>query len=110
MMRMAMSPAAAGLLRELVRRAGCGRDRILLTELRSVEWRSLTFVGERHQLELRIAGDDAATLTERITKGLPEAEFTISRHVVADIACSREPELANDGSITLCIEALTIED
>ena len=36
MMRMAMSPAAGGLLRELVRRAGCGRDRILLTELRSV--------------------------------------------------------------------------
>ena len=110
MMRMTMSPAASGLLRELVRRAGCSRDRILLTELRSVEWQSLTFVGERHQLELRIAGNDAATLAGRITKGLAEAEFAIAHHIVADIACSLEPELASDGSITLCIEALTIED
>ena len=110
MMRMAMSPAASGLLRELVRRAGCGRDRILLTARRSVEWQSLTFVGERHQLDLRIADEDAAVLAERVTEGLADAEFAIPGHIVADISCSREPELASDGSITLCIEALTIED
>ena len=46
MMRMAMSPAASGLLRELVRRAGCSRDRILLMELRSVE--CLLDEGELH--------------------------------------------------------------
>lgn len=81
-----------------------------ISALQSVEWQSLTFVGERHQLELRIAGHDASALAERITAGLAEAEFAISRNIVADIACTREPEPGSDGSITLCIEALTIED
>jgi hypothetical protein len=110
MMRLAMSPAAAGLLRGLIRRGGCSRDRILLTELRSVEWQSLTFVGERHQLALRIAGPDAAAIAARIADRLGDAEITISGHVVADVACEGEPQLASDGSITLRIEALTIED
>jgi hypothetical protein len=43
MMRMAMSVAAAGLLRELLRRSGVDRNRILLTEFRSTDWQSLTF-------------------------------------------------------------------
>ena len=34
MMRLAMSPAAAALLRSLLRMAGVDRDRILLTEFR----------------------------------------------------------------------------
>lgn len=110
MMRMAMSPAASGLLRALVRRAGCARDRILLTELRSVEWQSLTFVGERHQLHLRIAGDDASSLAARIIDGLEDAEFVIPGAIVADVRCEHGPEPASDGAIGLRIEALTIED
>ena len=110
MMRLAMSPAAAGLLRGLIRRGGCSRDRILLTELHSVEWRSLTFVGERHQLALRIAAPDAAAIAARVTDGLGDAEFTIPGQVVADVACEGEPKLASDGCVTLRIEALTIED
>ena len=54
MMKLALSPAAAGLLRALVARAGINRDRILLTDFRSIDWQSLTFVGERHEMELRI--------------------------------------------------------
>jgi len=42
MMRMAMSVAAAGLLREPLRRGGVDRDRILLTEVRSTDWRNYT--------------------------------------------------------------------
>lgn len=110
MIRMAISPAAAGLLRGLIRRGGCSRDRILLTEHRSVEWQSLTFLGERHQLALRVAGPDATAIATRITDGLGDAEFAISGHIVADIGCEGEPELASDGSITLRIEALTIEE
>ena len=110
MMRMAMSPAASGLLRGLVRRAGCSRDRILLTEHRSVEWQSLTFVGERHQLQLRIVGAEAAAIAARMTSGIKDAEFAISGHIVADVACEGEPQPASDGSVTLRIEALTIEE
>jgi hypothetical protein len=110
MMRLAMSPAAAGLLRGLIRRGGCSRDRILLTEHKSIEWQSLTFIGERHQLTLRIAGADAGEIARRITTGLGDAEFAIRGHVVADIACEGEQQVETDGSVTLRIEALTIED
>src|SRR5437867_2135756 len=40
MMKLALSPAAAGLLRALVARAGIDRDRILLTDFRSIDWQS----------------------------------------------------------------------
>jgi hypothetical protein len=110
MMRMALSPAASGLLRGLVRRGRCDRDRILLTEHRSVEWQSLTFIGERHELQLRIAGGDAKQIADAISVGLEDAEFAISGHVVADIALDGEPKVESDGSLTLRIEALTIAE
>jgi hypothetical protein len=50
MMKLALSPAAAGLLRSLLGRAGVDRDRILLSEFRSTDWQSLTFMGERHEM------------------------------------------------------------
>lgn len=71
MMRLAMSDAAAGLLRALLGRSGVPRNRILLTRIRSVDWQSLTFVGERHELELRIPGpgSDAIAKLVRRTRG-----------------------------------------
>ena len=56
MNRIAMSTAASGLLRALIGRARVDRDRILLIEIVSVDWQSLTFTGERHRIELRISG------------------------------------------------------
>jgi hypothetical protein len=76
-MKLALSPAAAGLLRALIARAGIDRDRILLSDFRSVDWQSLTFVGERHEMELRVPGPEAAALAERLTAGLTDAEFSI---------------------------------
>ncbi len=110
MMRIARSAAAAGLLRALTARAGVPRDRILLTDARSVDWQSLTFIGERHELGLRIAGPDARDAVARMTAGLPDAEFSIPGHVVADVALAGEPDFAPDGSAALTIEALTIVD
>jgi hypothetical protein len=55
MNRMAMSQAASALLRVLIARSGAPRDRILLTDVQSVDWRSLTFTGERHSIELRVS-------------------------------------------------------
>jgi hypothetical protein len=109
MMRMAMSPAAAGLLRELVRRGGVDRDRILLTEFRSTDWQSLTFIGEQHRIRLRIPAPGAADIAARLVNGLDDSEFSIPGHVVADIALADEPQLREDESIALTIEALTVE-
>ena len=108
MMKLAMSPAAAALLRSLLNRAGVERSRILLSDFRSVDWQSLTFVGERHEIELRIPGPDAGAVGERIHARLAEDELDIPGHVVADIQLARTPAHHRDGAITLEIEALTI--
>lgn len=110
MMRLAMSPAAAGLLRSLLRRGGVDRDRILLTEFRSTDWQSLTFIGEQHKIRLRIPQPHAAETVARLVNGLADHEFSISGHIVADVAVEGEPQTNGDGSISLAIEALTIEN
>lgn len=110
MMKLALSPAAAGLLRALIARAGIDRDRILLTNFRSVDWQSLTFVGERHEMELRVPGLDADELAERLIAGLADAEFSIPGQIVADIGLERPPIHNPDESISLHIEALTISE
>ena len=108
MMRIAMSPAAAGLLRALLARAGVDPDRILLTEFRSVDWQSLTFVGERHEFQLRVAAPDSHEIMTRILAGLGDEEFAIPGHFVADVAVAGEPSRHADGSVTVALEALTL--
>lgn len=110
MMKLALSPAAAGLLRALIARAGIDRDRILLTEFRSTDWQSLTFVGERHEMELRIPGPDSDLLAGKLTEDLADAEFAIPGQLVADVGLERPPSPNRDGSVTLRIEALTIAE
>jgi len=110
MMKLALSPAAAGLLRALLARGGVNRDRILLSDFRSTDWQSLTFVGERHLMELRVPGPDAASLTDRLTQDLEDAEFAIPGQIVADIGLEGRPLRHPDGSISLFIEALTVAE
>lgn len=110
MMRIAMSVAAAGLFRALLARAGVSRDRILLTEFRSVEWQSLTFVGERHLIALRLVGPDSDEILSRLTTGLEDAELAIPGHIVADIALVGPPRPEVDGAIAVDLEALTIAE
>lgn len=110
MMKLGMSPAAAGLLRALIARTGIDRDRILLSKYRSIDWQSLTFIGERHEIELRIPGPDAGTIASRLTDGLAEAEFAVPGQIVADIGLQSPPSHNPDGSITLHLEALTVSE
>ena len=110
MMKLALSPAAAGLLRALLARGGIDRDRILLTEFRSTDWQSLTFVGERHRMQLRVPGPDADLLVARLVDNLADADFSIPGQIVADIALEQPPITNLDGSIMVMIEALTIAE
>ncbi len=110
MIKLALSPAAAGLLRALIARAGIDRDRILLTEFQSFDWQSLTFMGERHEMELRLPGPFADRLLSSLTNDLGEVEFLIPGQIVADIGLKRPPIRNPDESITLHIEALTIAE
>jgi D-Tyr-tRNAtyr deacylase len=109
MMKMPMSRAASGLLRALHERAGADSDRILLSDVSSFDWRSLTLEGERHQFRLRITGDNARALMTRLRDGLEDAEFSIAGQIVADIAVT-DTSPAADGSVTVTVEALTIAE
>ena len=108
MIKIAMSPAASGLLRALIGRAQVPRDRILLSEVHTMNWQSLTFTGERHQLHLRVPGPGSREIVERMCLGLEDAEFSIPGQIVADIAVLGAPRRTIDSSTTLTIEALTI--
>lgn len=108
MMRMAMSPAAASLLRALALRAGVERNRILLIDARSTDWQSLTFSGERHRMTLRITGADSAEIGCRLTTEIEDAEFDLQRFILADIAVADGGVRAVDGATEIAIEALTI--
>ena len=110
MNRIPMSKAGAALLRALLSRALVDRDRILLTEYRSTDWQSLTFVGERHELRFRIPGPDADQILARMTGDLKETDFTIPRQIVADVVVYGQPTHERDGAISFSIEALTIEE
>ena len=110
MNRMPLSAAAAALLRALIGRAGVRRDRILLTDAESVDWRSLTLNGERHRIELRVPGPDSGRVADTMCAGLEDAEFSIPGVIVADIGLTEGPSRALDGSTCITIEALTVAE
>jgi hypothetical protein len=108
MLKIAMSSAASNLLRALIARAGVPHDRILLTDMQSTDWQSLTLTGERHELELRISPPHSEAVAKRMCSGLEDAEFSIPGVIVADIAVPGGPRRESDGSTSVTIEALTV--
>lgn len=109
MKRSPLSPAAAALYRALIERARIPANQVLLTSVRSVDWQSLIFSGERHLFELKLSSADAAQAARALCEGLEEAEFAIPGQIVADIAVTRS-RTASDGSVEISIEALTVEE
>jgi len=107
-MRSPLSSAAA-LLRLLLARTGLDQNRIVVGRFQSVDWQSLTFTGERHEITLRIAGPDAARALGLLRDGLAEAEWALEGHVVAEILIVGE-DVEPDGSILVDLEALTLSD
>jgi len=90
-------------------RTGLDLDRISVGRFLSVDWQSLTFTGERHELSLRLAGPDPAAALALLRVGLAEAEWQLHGHVVADIVIVGD-KAHDDGSITVELEALTLTD
>ena len=61
-------------------------------------------------IRLRIPGPEAGAIASRLLDGLEDAEMPIPGHFVADIALRGDPETDADGSITLVLEALSVEE
>lgn len=76
-------------------------------------WASATFVGRRHAVRLRLTGADQDEAADHLAAALPEAEFFLSGHLVADAALDERTSRADEGSgrqTELLLSILTIED
>jgi hypothetical protein len=72
-------------------------------------WCSATFIGAQHELTLVLRGADALSRAMTLADALPEAEFRIPGHVVADLAVD-ELMHDKDGEASLRLTVLTIEE
>ena len=102
-----LSRPAAALVRAISAQAETAGHRILLIEVRSIDWQSLTFTGERHEIVLSVEGPRPLTAARGLLGALQEAEFSIPGHIVADIGGKLLNEDENS-SVSVAIEALTI--
>lgn len=72
-----------------------------------VPWASATFVGARHEVVLALSGEDAGLRAELLGAMLPEKEFRIPGHVVADVVVDRREIEGQEARLMLSV--LTIE-
>jgi hypothetical protein len=73
-------------------------------------WSSVTFTGTRHLIALAFPGSDAPARVEAYREALPEHEFAIARHFVADAAISFIEHEATGRGVTVHTELLVLED
>lgn len=109
MIKIVMSPEASALLRGLIDRSHESADRILLIEVHSTDWRSLTFTGERHQIELRVPAPGSRGIVERLCRG---SRMRSSASPASSLPTSRSWERPSGRSMVRTAsrsEALTIE-
>jgi hypothetical protein len=71
-------------------------------------WCSATFIGARHGLTLVLWGEDAATRADALARQLPEMEFRIMGHIVAELVVE-ERQAVGAGEVRLRLGVLTIE-
>ena len=74
-------------------------------------WASATFCGTRHTVALRFAGDEAVAAGERFVAELPDHEFTIRGHLVADaLVISADHTLLPAAALEVEVELLLLEE
>jgi hypothetical protein len=120
MMRPFGNHVHVALLRAIAFEAGLdGGDRekpiLIVEEIRSVDWASATFIGARHEIDLRFEGPAAAVAAaaDRLVEALPDADIPICGHIVAEIAAApvnTAKQKVNISAGRLRVNVLTIVD
>ncbi|HEY1125434.1 MAG TPA: hypothetical protein VGE65_07355 [Sphingobium sp.] len=72
-------------------------------------WCSATFLGAQHRITLRITGSDARERADQLAAALPDREWSIPGHIVADATIDAIRQQA-DGAMLMDLAILTIED
>lgn len=100
MTRPRQRPTTAELLdRALDHSARCAGCAIEIFARVERPWCSATFTGSRHEVTLSAASHDAPF--DAWLAGLPEAEWTLRGHLVADCSVARLPNHAPSRLVTL---------
>jgi hypothetical protein len=73
------------------------------------EWASVTFAGARHSVQIALEGPGSVGAAADFLDALPELDFTICGHIVADVALVAEERGGDGDYAVLELEALTIE-
>jgi hypothetical protein len=99
---MSRGPDAATQFSRALEQSGPG---VIVARHDSTPWASVTFAGARHRLTIE------APLTpgfDRWLAALPEAEFALRGHLVADLTIGSIERCG--GRVTVAIDVLTVED
>ena len=73
-------------------------------------WASITFAGTRHRLALEFEGEEAVQAGECFIAYLPEHEFAIPGHLVADAAVVEVDSVLQPPKLTVTCELLLLEE
>lgn len=95
----------ARLERALALSAADARCGVRLVRATRTAWASATFIGARHRVVLE--GVPSATLDAWLD-ALPEADFTLHGHLLADLTVAGVDR--HGDSATIVLEALTVEE
>lgn len=105
------SPARSAWMRLLgeVMRLADGKGELLRHGERA--WASATFAGTRHVIALNFTGEDAIAAGEHFIAALPDHEFDLCGHLVADAVVSAvDHAIAPQPTLTVEVEILLLED
>ena len=103
---MSRGPDVATLLeRALVHAARVAGCEAVIAQASMERWASVTFTGARHQITLALSPKDQAL---HWLASLPEAEFALRGHLVADLSVDRIDRHATGCTASMSI--LTVED
>jgi hypothetical protein len=86
------------------------QDRAAILSHEERNWASVTFAGARHRFELQFAGAEAVKAGELFIAFLPEHEFAIPGHLVADAAVTTVDHRLEPPRMHVCCELLLLEE